>query len=227
MKSYRMDPAQIALKQFRELISGREILPGRTMLLERMEERFALLDASGMQHLGDLLGVLSSKTKIREFAQRTGLDSEYLVLLRREAGSYLPRPFPLSDLPGIPFEYIEILRSRKFKNTRDFFEKVQSEKQQADLSQGTGIPVYRLKELFSLCDLSRISGVGAVFARVLYEAGLRSVEEYAKSDSRSLLQRCRQILEKYGYKLGKLGEKDMQYGIHYARFVAETDKKTT
>ena len=60
MKHYGTDPALISLEQFRELTAGREMLPGRTMLQDRMEERFALLKASGLHHLGDLLRVLSS-----------------------------------------------------------------------------------------------------------------------------------------------------------------------
>jgi hypothetical protein len=225
MKSYRIDPAHITLEEFRELIAEKEMLPGRLMLQERMEEHFTVLKESGMRHLGDLLGFLSSKAKIREYSKKSGLHPDYLVLLRREAGSYLSRPVPLSDFPGIPFEYIELLRSRQLKHTRDFFEKVQSEKQQTDLSASTGIPVYRLKEIFSLSDLSRITGVGGIFARVLYEAGIRSAEAYASGNASRMLERCRTVMEKHGYPSGKLGEKDMQYGINYARVVVAQDQK--
>lgn len=226
MKSYSIDPVLISLDEFRELTSGREMLPARVMLQEQMEERFAILKESGMQNLENLLAKLSTKTKIGEFAQRTGLSTDYLVLLRREAASYLARPFPLSDFPGIPFEYIELLKSRGLKNTRKLYEQVQTEELQADLSANTGIPAYRLKELFSLCNLSRITGVGGIFARVLYEADIRSAEEYACTDASILLERCRHIIEKYGYPAGKLGEKDMQYGINYAKVIVAKDHKS-
>ena len=98
--------------------------------------------------------------------------------------------------------------------------------QQAELSAITGIPAYRLKELFSLCDLSRITGVGGIFARVLYEAGIRSPEEYSLNDAASTLKRCREVIDKYGYAAGKLGEKDVQYGINYARLVVVNDQKS-
>jgi hypothetical protein len=172
-----------------------------------------------------LLARLSTRTKVLEFSRQSGLSTDYLVLLKREAGSYLAKPFPLSDFPGIPFEYLELLKSRELKDTRDFFEQVSAGQQQAELSSSTGIPVYRLKEIYSLCDLSRITGVGGIFARVLYEAGIRSPEEYASAEVQEVLEHCRHIIQKYGYPAGKLGVKDMQYGINYARVVTACDFK--
>jgi hypothetical protein len=225
MISYTIDPALISLDEFRELTEEKEMLPGRLMLQERMDECFTALKASGIRHLGDLFGRLSTRIKVQEFSRQSGLSMDYLVLLKREAGSYLAKPFPLSDIPGIPFEYLELLKSRGLKNTRDLFEQVPAEEQQAELSSKTGIPVYRLKEMYSLCDLSRITGVGGIFARVLYEAGIRSPEEYASTEAPAVLERCRQIIRKYGYPAGKLGIKDMQYGINYARVVSACDFK--
>ena len=100
---------------------------------------------------------------------------------------------------------------------------VQSEQEQEELSESTGIPAYRLKELSSLCDLSRITGVGGIFARVLYEAGIHSTEEFANTDTASLLNACQLVIEKHAYEMGKLGEEDMNYGIHYARVVVSCD----
>jgi hypothetical protein len=226
MKSYSIDPDLISLDQFRELTAGKEMLPGRVSLQKGMEERFAILKESGIRHLGDLLANLSSRAKIHQYSRQSGLGEDYLIILKREAGSYLSRPFPLSDFPGIPFEYIEILKSQGLRHTRDLFEKLQSDQQPAELTATTGIPAYRLKELFSLCDLSRITGVGGIFARVLYEAGIRSAKEYSLNDAASTLKRCREVIDKYGYAAGKLGEKDVQYGINYARLVAVNDQKS-
>ena len=223
MKSYSIDPALISLEEFRNLTADRDMLPGRIMLQEQMEERFAVLKESGILHLGDLLRLLASKSRIETFAQQTGLPEKYLVLLKREAGSYLAKPIPLADFPGIPFEYVELLKSRGLKNSRDFYEKVQTEEHQRELSSASGIPVYRLKELFSLCDLSRITGVGGIFARILYEAGLRSTEAYANTDVPVILERCQHVIEEYGYAAGKLGDKDIQYGINYAKVILACD----
>jgi len=202
------------------------MLPGRIMLHELLDERFAILKEYGIGHLGILLNKLGTGTKVRELAGQTGLPEKYLLLLKREAGSYLARPFPLSDFPGIPFEYTELLRTRGFHNTRMLFEQAQTLEQQMLLSKDTGIPAYRIRELYCLCDLSRINGVGALFSRVLYEAGIRSPEDYAQSEAADTLERCRKVIGKHAYAAGKLGEKDMQYGINYARVVVANDQKS-
>ena len=225
MKKYCIDPALISLEEFRELTENKRIMPARIALQEHMEKRFAALRSSGMAHLGDILRMLGSKSRIETFSCQTGLSVDYLVLLKREAGSYLARPFPLSDFPGIPFEYLEILKSKGLHTTRDFFEKVQTKQQQEELSRESGIPAYRLKELTVLCDLSRITGVGGVFARILNEANIRSAYDFAHMETAVLLERCRQVIDTYGYEAGKLGEKDMEYGISYAKVLVACDMK--
>ena len=226
MKRYSIDPSLISLMEFKELTANRRVLPARVVLHDQMDLRFGLLKRSGIDKLGDLFRTLGSKSKIQKFAIQTGLSEDYLVLLKREAGSYIAKAIPLSSFPGIPFEYVEMLRSKGFISTKDFFEQVQTEEQQAELSVNSGIPDYRLKELFSLCDLSRITGVGGIFARVLYEAGIRCTELFASSDSSSLLNSCQLVIEKHAYAVGKLGEEDIKYGINYARVIVAYDKKS-
>jgi hypothetical protein len=225
MKQYSIDPSLISLEEFKDLTANRKMLPGRVVLHEQIDKRFCQLKHSGMVTLVDLLRILGTKSKIQSLAIQTGLPEDYLVLLKREAGSYMAKPFPLSSFPGIPYEYVELLKSRGIKNTKNFYEQVQSDHQQAQLAESTGIPVYRLKELFTLCALSRITGVGGVFARVLYEAGINSSAAFAGTDASTLLERCRKVIEKHGYAVGNLGEEDMNYGIHYARVVDTCDNK--
>ena len=121
---------------------------------------------------------------------------------------------------------MEILKSRGIKNTKDLFEQVQTDQQQARLAESTGIPVYRLKELFTLCDLSRITGVGGIFARVVYEAGIRSTVEFARTEISTQLSSYRAVIEKYRYAAGKLGEEDISYGINYAKVIVACDNKS-
>jgi len=137
----------------------------------------------------------------------------------------LVRPFPLSDFPGIPFEYLELLKSKGILNTKELYDLVHLEQQQQDLSSSTGIPVYRLKELFCLCDLSRITGVDGIFARVLYEAGIRSTAEFACADATTMLRRCQGLIKKHGYAAGKLVKEDMSDRINYASILLTCDNK--
>ena len=225
MKRYSLDPHQIGLERFLELTRNRRMLPSRVELHQEMDTRFMLLQNAGLSTLGDLINRLASPSKREAFSSGTGLPLDYLVLLKREAGSYLARPFRLSDFPGIPYEFTEVLKSRGLVNTRDFFEQVQTGEQKARVSGETGIPVPRLKELHALCDLSRITGVGGVFARVVYEAGIRSSREFAETRAPKHYRLYLAIIEKYSYAAGHFSEEDIRYCIEYAKVVAEDDNE--
>ena len=226
MEAYRIDPGAISLSWFFELTRVRRMLPSRKALHDQMEERFDILDKAGIRNLAELISTLGSKSKIQVFSSETGLEEEYLVLLKREAGSYIARPFPLSDFPGIPFEYTEALRARGIKTTRDLFEGAVLEGQRTELSRETGIPLSRIQELYSLCDLSRITGVGGVFARVVYEAGIRSTREFAGTDAYSHYRKYMEVIDRFGYAAGHFVEEDIQYCIDYASVICQVMDET-
>ena len=226
MKLYSIDPEWISLEQFRELTAGRKMLPSRVSLHEQMEERFRVLEKAGLKNLGELRHRLGTKEKIRIFSDETGLDPGYLAILNREAGSYLAKPFPLSDFPGIPFEYVEVLKSRGIRHSKDYFELAQLTAEREELSAVTGIPIYRLEELLALCDLSRITGVGGVFARITLEAGIRSTTEFAGCDAASQHLKYIEVIRKHDYRAGGVSEADLQYCIAYARVIAAFDESS-
>ena len=206
MVNYSIDLSLISLDRFFQLTRSKRMLPGRVMLHEMMEERFAILAQAGITDLKVLIRLLRSKQKMESFAARWDLPYPYLVLLKREAGSYQAKPFPLSDIPGVPFEYTESLRSLGIRSTRDFFELAQTGPLRSDLASTTGIPEARLLELFALCDLSRICGVGGTMARFCYEVGIRSVREFAGAQSS---------------QFPEFSEEDIGYCIDYARVIEE------
>ena len=104
MVNYSTNLSLISLDRFFQLTRSKRMLPGRVMLHEMMEERFAILARAGITDLKVLIRQLGSKMKMEFFATRWDLPYPYLVLLKREAGSYQAKPFPLSDFPGVPFE---------------------------------------------------------------------------------------------------------------------------
>jgi hypothetical protein len=211
MVDYSLDLSQISLDRFFQLTRSKRMLPGRVMLHEMMEDRFALLARAGITDLKVLIRKLGSKQKMESFSARWDLPFPYLVLLKREAGSYQAKPKPLSDFPGVPFEYTEFLRSLGIRNTRDFFELASSGQKRNDLASKTGIPEARLSELYALCDLSRITGVGGTMARFCYEAGFQSVTEFASAEPQHF---------------SNFPEEDIRYCIQYARVIVECELKS-
>jgi hypothetical protein len=225
MERYTLDLQLISLERFYKLSVSKRLVPGRAILKEKMDERFRLLEAVGIENLDQLIRSLANKEKIRNVASSTGIPEGYLVLLKREAGSYLARPFPLSGIPGIPFEFGEALRSRGIRSTKDFFESVQTDEQQIRVSKVTGIPESRLKEIYCLCDLSRITGVGGLYSRILYESGIRSVRDFVQIDIGAHRTRSLAVIEKYGYPVKPLSENDIRYCLDVACVILEMNQK--
>lgn len=226
MEPYTLDPHRISLTRFHELTSSKQLIPSRLPLLEMINQRFRILEESGITNVGELLTRFKNKQALAAFASDSGIPADYLVLLKREAGSYLARPFPLSDFPGIPFEYVEVLRARNIRNTKALFESAQTSGQQKQLSSLTGIPESRLQELWALSDLSRITGVGGVFARIVYQSGIRSVRQFAETDAGIQYEQYMAIIHRHNYEAGHFKVEDLEYCIDYARVILECYDKT-
>lgn len=216
MKKYALDPKAFSLERFFELTGAKCLLPGRVILQESMEERLHVLKNAGINNLHDLISTLKSKEKIAAFSQQSGIPETYLVILRREAGSYFPKPIRLSGFPGIPIEYVLSLESKGINNSEKLYEAVQSEQKRVTLSKQTGIPTDRLMELLSLCDLVRINGVGAIFARIIYETGIETVKQFAKIDVNKMYPEYIRINDLRAYSLSRFSESDLEFCIVYA-----------
>ncbi len=109
------------------------MIPSRIILKEKIKKRFKILESSGIDTLKDLIDVLKTKDKIEVFSRETGLSVEYLTILKRESGSYLPNPIILKKFPGIDATSIEALEKTGIKNTKQFFIKINTEKQKTDI----------------------------------------------------------------------------------------------
>ena len=200
---YTLPLEEISLNDYRQLLRQQNLLPGRRILQEKIDERFTLLTSSGLANLAQLSAVLATPVKLASLAAKTGIPEEYLVILRRELGSLAQKPIPLSDFPGCDEVQIRELASAGIRNSRDYWE--QCRKPDDALS--------------SLCDLVRINGVGAVAARAFYEAGFVDVAAVAQANAADMLSRVNTVNAEKGYYKAKLGEKDMQFCIDYAKLL--------
>ena len=202
---YSLDLSAITLQDYLRLLKAQTLLPGRRMLHEQIGERFQLLASSGLHTAMQLNSALSTPLKMTALMKNTGIPEEYLTLLRRELGSLEQKPVPLSDFPACDPALIRSLAESGIRNSKEYWE----------ANHDTG------EELFALCDLVRINGVGAVAARAFYEAGFYSVVAVSEANASDMLARVSAINGEKKYYKAKLGEKDMQFCIDFARlFVA-------
>jgi len=181
--SYTIDLEKISLAQLREIFQTRALLPSRVVLREELEERLQALAGLGIENVSQLMAALKTPKKVEEVSKSTGVPLDYLKVLRREIGGYQPAPRKLSEIPGVDGETSKKLEEAGIRNTKDFFRRCQTPAQRQALSEETGIPTAQVMELTKLTDLSRIWGVGPVFARIIYGSGVDTVEKVAQQEA--------------------------------------------
>lgn len=204
---YTLDLENMTIQEYKTLLKQQKLLPGRRILWQNIDKNFALIENRGIKTVAQLKKSLSNSAKIAAFASESDIPEEYLVILKREIGSLEQKPVPLSKFPGMdPFLLVK-LGDAGMSTSKQYWETIQ------DLSD----------ELFCLCDLVRINGVGPVAARAFYEAGYRSVFEVATADTSVMLVKVSAVNEARHYYKGKLGQKDMQFCIDFALLLNKYD----
>ena len=203
--NYNLDLERLSVQEYRELLKKQNLLPGRRLLWQNIEQNFALIEGQNIKTIAELRKRLSTSVKIAAFARASGISEDYLVVLKREIGSLEQKPIALASFPGINPSLIAQLNQAGLKTTKDYFEYRQAESD----------------ELFCLCNLVRINGVGSAAARTFYEAGYRSVADVARADAATMLEKVSAINERERYYNARLGQKDMQFCIDFAALLEQ------
>ena len=210
---YHLDLERYSLQKFKENLRSREMIPSRASLKDDLDERFRILENSGITNHKELIGALKTKPKIEQYSKETGLSVEYLTLLNREAKSYLPNPIRLDKFPGVASEYVEKLESVGIKNSRHLFNAAKDRTERERLSQTTEIPIEIMDELVGLSDLSRAYGVGPAFARMIYDVGIKSIQEFAGYAAEDFIR----IYEEETQKKADFGVNEIEFSLELAK----------
>lgn len=197
---YNLDLELLSVQEYKDLLKQQNLLPGRRILWQDIDKNFAVFESRGIKNVAELKRNLSTPAKIVDLGLASGIPEEYLVILKREIGSLEQKPVPLSSFPGIDSSLATKLSGAGLKTSKEYWESKQ------DLTD----------ELFCLCDLVRINGVGYIAARAIYEAGYRSVSNVAAADAAVMLEKVTVVNEAKCYYKAKLGQKDMQFCIDFA-----------
>ena len=194
--TYHIDSSQVSLQQLKTDLLDRELIPSRKPLKENLEMNLSVLERIGITTLEELISALKNKNKLKEIAQQTRSGEEYLILLRREVNSYFPNPVPLHKFPGISTETAKRLSGLGLKNSKQLYERCGKGNDLSALVSDSGITLEALQKLLGMADLVRAYGVGPVFADLLYEGGIRSMEDF-------LSHTPKEIIDLYQLKVGK------------------------
>jgi hypothetical protein len=212
-KQYHIDLEQYSLQRFRNSLKSRDLIPSRASLKDNIDERFKIIENSGITNLNELITRLKSKSKIDRFSKETGLSKDYLTILRREAKSYLPNPIRLEKFPGIPANFVSRLDAEGIRNSRQLFNQAKNKDERVQISQRTDIPIDILNELVCLSDLARAYGVGPVFARMIYDVGIKTIKDFVEHTAEELIR----IYEEKEQKKADFGVNEIEFSLELAR----------
>jgi nucleotidyltransferase/DNA polymerase involved in DNA repair len=200
---YNLDLDSLSIQDYKQLLKKQNLLPGRKILLNDIDKNFSLFENYGILTVSQLRKSLSTPRKISSFSADSGISEDYLTVLRREAGSLEQKPVEIASFPGINTSLISKLNGAGIKTSKDYFE----------INKPTS------DELFCLCDLVRINGIGPVAAKAFYEAGYRSVSDVACASADIMLEKVTALNQIKQYYKTKLGIKDMQFCIDFATLI--------
>jgi predicted flap endonuclease-1-like 5' DNA nuclease len=215
--SYHINLKEISLDQYKQTIKQTELIPSRRILKEQIDQRFERLQACGISNLDDLLSAAKNAKKIADLAKNTGLSEEYLTILRREVNALIPQPKNLRNFPGVEPTIVVKLEKRGIRNSKQLFLATRRKQERTQLAQAADIDPEKLLELVKLADLSRVYGVGPIFARLLFDGGADTVESLAQADSEQLFRELEHRYLEAGYSKADFKERDIRFCIRMAR----------
>ena len=216
---YHIDLEKYSLDKFKKDLDESKLIPSRKILKEDISNRFRVLNDNDIFNLQDLVNVLKTPKKAKEFAEKSGLPQDYVLILRREVNSYTPNPVNLDKFPGLDADTITKLNDAGIKNTAHLFKKIKTHGDRENLAAEMDILPEDILELTKLTDLVRIKWIGPVFARLFYDSGTDTAQKVSEADADPLFKRLVQINNEKGYTKGKFIESDVDLCIKVADMV--------
>lgn len=221
---YYIDFKKITIDDLKIRLKEADLLPSQKILKENIDNRLERLKKHDIKNLYDLHEKLKTKDKVAAIAEETDLPEKYLIILRREVNSYHPKPNNFKDFPGIKPDTLQKLEEIGIKHTLHIFDKILTRKSRVDFANKSGISDDEILELTKLTDVSRIKWVGPIFARLLIESGIDTVEKVTHTQYERLYTKLSKINEDKKYYKGKFGLNDMKLCVEVSNDVPRAIK---
>lgn len=205
------------LERFEQRLASEELLPARRVLKEDLEERFRVLRSLGITNLQGVMDNLGTKRRISAFAQKSGLPYDYLVILGREARSYVPKPVHFRQIPGLDPDHVARLEATGIKHTKHLFDQALTPAARLALSEETGLACSDILEYVRMSDMARILGVGPVFVCLYYAAGVRSLVDLSTRSPEELWSHLHDVNDAQGLSSVVPSLKDVKHSVREAQ----------
>jgi hypothetical protein len=219
--AYPLDSEKMRLKQVRKRIEETDLVPSRLPLRNGIGEIFNTLEGRRITTLACLRGELNSAASLKSLAKNAGIDSQYLVLLRREIESWLPKPLPLRSFDWLPKAEIAKLEKADIRDTAAFHKAANAAGNWQALAKSTRIAPGVTEALARYADLVRMQWVSPVTARMLVEAGCNSAAGLAAADAERLCSALERVNAGGRFFKGKIGLRDVKRIIRAAGYISK------
>lgn len=120
--SYGLNLSVVSLQDFKEILRLSYLIPSMRMLLNDIDKRFEILNDYGIINLEELYFNTKTKKKAEMLSEKIGIDSDYIIVLRRMVSSYIPKPRKLREYPDIDEKLIEFLLEMNIKTSVELFD---------------------------------------------------------------------------------------------------------
>ncbi len=215
--SFYMDEDATRLEDIRNRLYATDLIPTHKALLEGIDDAFRALERAGCVSTRELRVRLKNPKTIALLAERSGVDAEYLKLLRRVVDGFFPKPPNLRAFDWLDAEVIATLEKAGFKNAESLH--IAARSGMEALCEKTGLSANDLKEPIALSDLSRVQWVSPAFARVLVAAGFEGAADLAEADAETLCEALERANAGGRFYKGKIGLRDIKRLIDAASYV--------
>jgi len=217
--AYHIDADKVTLEDLLVRIKETDLVPSRVLLLEGIDDNFSNLKMNGIFTLADFRKFVKYSKNIVPLAEKTHINAEYLTLLRREVEGYFPKSFSLSEFIWLNKNEIAKLENIGYKNTALLYEALETSSKREELINSSFLDKDFIDEISSLVDLTRIQWVSPIVARMLFDAGYKSVKSVAEANYEELYKLFEKVNDANKYFKGKIGLRDVKRLIKAALYV--------
>lgn len=218
-EDYNIPLEELSLEEYQGFLESARVLPGRQILKENIPENFEIFRSCGVSNLKELLAKVKNKKELRTFSKETGLSEEYLIILRRQLRGFISKPVYLKDFPEVNQELVEKLEEMGVKNSKQLYIRCKTPKERKELAEKIDLAPESLLEIVKLSDLARCGGVGPLFARMIYQTGVDTIEKLSLASAEDLFTELKLLNEERGYTKAKFVTEDVRYCIEYAKML--------
>ena len=217
--AYHLDAEKVSLDDLRKRIEATDLVPSRASLLDGLGLKMKALEKQGIVTLADLRNEFKTAKRLEALSKSTGIETQYLTLLRREVEGWFPKPFPLKDFDGLPQGEIAKLERAGIRDSAALYEATDSQSKRTALANTLGMDSATLETFAHLVDLTRVQWTSPTAARMLLEAGCDSVSKLAGMDADELCEALARVNAGNKFFKGRIGLRDVKTLIQAAGYV--------